>query len=78
MKKTGDSNILHIVAINKTDTEIPANITLTEGGWKTATAFVLADGKTTPQAGGSVGISKGNTLTGKLPPLSVTTIEAKK
>ncbi len=72
MKSTKDQNVLYIVAINKTDTEIPLNVTLRDGRYKMATPYRLTSASVKPKATDSISIT-GNILSDRLPPLSVTT-----
>lgn len=78
MKSSNNPTRLHLVLLNKTGAEIATRFALTDGGWKTATAFVLAQGNLVPRAAGPVDVGSGDALTATLPPLSVTTIEIKK
>ena len=77
IKSSTDPNVLHIIAINKTNIEVTANINLIGGGFKTANAYQLTASKITPQAVGPVRL-EGDKLIERLPRLSITTIEVRK
>jgi hypothetical protein len=77
MKSTKDASVLHIIAINKTESIVPLNITLAGDGYKTAVPFRLTSAALRPQAAISISLA-GNVLSDRLPPLSVTTFEIRK
>lgn len=77
MKSTKDQKVLHIIAINKTETVIPLKITLTSSGYKKATPYRLTSANVKPKATKSI-LLTGDILADRLPPLSVTTFELRK
>ncbi len=77
MRSSGNANLAHIVAINKTDTEIPLNFKLNGGDYKTAISYRLSEAGVRPKMVGTSAVADNN-LSDRLPPLSVTTFEIRK
>jgi hypothetical protein len=86
MKSTKDASVLHIIAINKTDTETPIHLKLAGIGVtaKTASAYRLTADNIKPKATGQIellndtALVEDKSLYDRLPPLSVTTFEIRK
>jgi len=77
MKNTKDPNVLHVVAINKADTETPLNFTLGVSDYKTVKSYRLTSVNIRPQSANTATIGT-DFLSDRLPPLSVTTYEVRK
>lgn len=77
MKSTKAPSVLHVVAINKTSAELPLNVTLTGGSYKTAARYRLTSASLRPKSAGNISLT-GDILSDHLPPLSITTFELRK
>ena len=77
MKSMKDPNVLHIVAINKADTETPLNLQLGTSDYKTVKSYRLTSAHIRPQSVSTATIGT-DFLSDRLPSLSVTTFEVRK
>ncbi|MEK7116192.1 MAG: glycoside hydrolase family 44 protein [Patescibacteria group bacterium] len=77
MKSTKDSNVLHVIAINKTDGEIPLNLQLGTSDYKTVKSYRLTSANIRPQSASTATIGT-DFISDRLPSLSVTTYEIRK
>ncbi len=77
MKSTKDSNVLHVVAINKADVETPLNLKLGVSDYKTIKSYRLTSANYKPQSASTATLGS-DFVSDRLPPLSVTTFEIRK